>query len=65
MVQMLGIGALSRLVGVHLSLLLLGLLGSLGHFALASFPLLHTLNDSYGNSLPHVTHGETSKGSVV
>lgn len=65
MVKILGMGVWSKLVGVHLSLLLLGLLGGLGDLALTSFPLLDALDNSYGDGLPHVTDSETSEGSVV
>ena len=48
----------------RVSLLLCGLLGRLGHLALAFF-LFHALDDSYGNCLLHVTNGETPERWVV
>lgn len=42
-----------------------GLLGSLGHLALASVALLHGLDDADSHRLTHVAHGEPTQGSVV
>lgn len=50
-------------------LLLLGahscLLCSLGDLASSSFGLVNRLDNSYGNSLSHVTNGESSKRGIV
>ena len=42
-----------------------GLLGGLRDLSSGSIRLVDGLDDSDGDRLPHVTHGETSEGSVV
>ena len=46
------------------SLLLLGLLGGLGHLA-TLLNLIYGFDDSHGNRLLHVTNGKTSQGWVL
>jgi hypothetical protein len=49
----------------HIGLLLLGgLLCGLGDFATLALGLLHRLDNADGNSLSHVTDGETTKGRI-
>ena len=47
------------------SLLLGGLLGSLGGLAALALGLLHALDDSDGDGLLHVAHGEAAKRRVL
>lgn len=58
--------ALSRQYGFFSFLPLDGLLGGLGHLALVREVLgLDRLDDTDGNSLPHITHSESTEGREV